>query len=740
MNKIFKNVFFLLLFIHFASFQGMIIRTLHLPGDCCISHLYAIIITEFSAGLSTGSGPSGITAGPDGNVWFTENNASKIGKITPDGTITEFSIPTASSEPLGITEGPDGNLWFTEGFGNNIGRITTAGVITEFPIPTSGSSPHGITAGPVSDGKLWFTETLANKIGRIPTAGAIVITEFPIPTSDSAPLGITLGPDGNLWFTESKADKIGQITTAGVIMNEFTLASGSAPQGITLGPDGNLWFTEKLGNNIGRITPEGAITEFSIPTSDSGPFDITAGPDGNLWFTESLTNQIGQITTSGVITEFPIPAPGSAPEGITKGPDDNLWFALFSNAIGKITQFRTTTTTLTTVTPNPATFGQSVTLTATVTPSTASPPLTGTVEFLDGGVSIGVVTLSGDQATLIVNTFTAGIHSLTAEYNGDENFMSSTSSPPVILTVNQASTTTTLTVAPNPATFGQSVTLMATVTPSTASPPLTGTVEFLDGGVSIGVVTLSGDQATLIVNTFTAGIHSLTAEYNGDENFMSSTSSPPVILTVNQASTTTTLTVAPNPATFGQSVTLMASVAPSASTGTMQFFDGGVFIGTGTLSGGKATLTVNSFAVGAHSLTAVYSGDSNFVGSTSYPVFLTVRLIATTTKLVVEPKPVKRNQTVTLTVSITPSSATGSVTFYSNCKLLGVATVSNGQATLTTCFPHRGKKSLIAYYSGANQFIGSISNSVVLSVGRKGFQKPDHGCQFFAYGARGVVY
>ncbi len=84
------------------------------------------------------------------------------------GTIDEFSIPTASSEPFGITAGPDGNLWFTEESANKIGRITPKGAITasdEFFIPTASSVPFGITAGP--DGNLWFTEAGGNNIGQL---------------------------------------------------------------------------------------------------------------------------------------------------------------------------------------------------------------------------------------------------------------------------------------------------------------------------------------------------------------------------------------------------------------------------------------------------------------------------------------------------------------------------------------------------------------------------------------------
>jgi hypothetical protein len=70
-----------------------------------------------------GGWPQGITAGPDGNLWFTEYYGNKIGRITPAGSFTEFTIPTASSSPWGITAGADANIWFTEEGGNKIGKI-----------------------------------------------------------------------------------------------------------------------------------------------------------------------------------------------------------------------------------------------------------------------------------------------------------------------------------------------------------------------------------------------------------------------------------------------------------------------------------------------------------------------------------------------------------------------------------------------------------------------------------------
>jgi virginiamycin B lyase len=105
-------------------------------------------------------------AGPDANIWFTEDFGNKIGQITATGVITEFSVPTNNSAPYSITVGPDGNLWFTEGdaAANKIGKITTAGVITEYPIPSPGG-PIDIKTG--ADVSLWFTEGSANQIGKI---------------------------------------------------------------------------------------------------------------------------------------------------------------------------------------------------------------------------------------------------------------------------------------------------------------------------------------------------------------------------------------------------------------------------------------------------------------------------------------------------------------------------------------------------------------------------------------------
>jgi streptogramin lyase len=297
-----------------------------------VGRLAAQTVTEFP--IPNGFLTKGITAGPDGNLWFAEY--SYIGRIIPSGVITTFVTPTPVGHNTAITAGPDGNLWYTVAVNQNVvGRISPSGVITEFslddPNGFSYHSPAGITAGP--DGNLWFAESPAGyptppfgNIGRITPAGQV--TQFSVPSAGSSISNIVQGPDRYLWFTETGANQIGRITMAGVV-TEFSIPTpASNPLFIAAGPDGNIWFTESNAAQIGRITPAGVVNEFPLPPSKSG-FSvglnaITAGPDGNLWFTEFENSTVGRITPAGVITEFSLPT-WRNPYGITTGPDGNLW-------------------------------------------------------------------------------------------------------------------------------------------------------------------------------------------------------------------------------------------------------------------------------------------------------------------------------------------------------------------------------------------------------------------------------
>src|SRR5206468_4107421 len=110
------------------------------------------------------SAPSGITAGSDGALWFTERD--KIGRISTAGIVTETPLPSSGLLPLQITQGPDGNLWFTDANDSSVGTITLARAVTIIAVPNPGYPySEGIVAGP--DGALWFTEFLGTRVGRV---------------------------------------------------------------------------------------------------------------------------------------------------------------------------------------------------------------------------------------------------------------------------------------------------------------------------------------------------------------------------------------------------------------------------------------------------------------------------------------------------------------------------------------------------------------------------------------------
>ncbi len=309
------------------------------------------MINEYPIPTSDAQADS-ITLGPDGNLWFTEDNAAKIGWITPQGHIREPLSLTPGSNPSVIVLGPDRNLWVLENGSDKIARVTPQGHIREFPLPP-GSNPVGLAAG--KDGNLWFTEFQTNKIGRMNTSGEVT-GEFPIPTLNSGAASITQGPDGNLWFDEQRGNQIGQITPDGHIAecaySTPPVSSTDNNHNLTAGPDGNVWFTDFWHNTIGWITPDGChITEYAVPTPNSVPTGIVTGPDGNLWFTECVPNssrtscesssKIGRITPQGQIkiSEYSLPIPNSGPAGITTGPDGNVWFTEDpGNKIGKFTR------------------------------------------------------------------------------------------------------------------------------------------------------------------------------------------------------------------------------------------------------------------------------------------------------------------------------------------------------------------------------------------------------------------
>jgi hypothetical protein len=291
-----------------------------------------------------------------------------------------------------------------------------------------------------------------------------------------------------------------------------------------------------------------------------------------------------------------------------------------------------TTATALILSPTPSSYTQPVTLKATVAlvaPSNGTP--TGSVEFFDGGVSLGSAPVAVDGTAVITTSgLASGLHSLSVAYGGDLNFNGSNGGPVSHTVQSQSlSTRTSLTLSPNPSAVDAPIVMEAVVSPLSGSGNPTGTVEFYAGDTLVGSALLVQSRGTmraqLTVATLSVGSHAVTARYLSNGPFGGSTS-PPVLQTVydgaKPASTSTALTSSPNPSAYGQSVVLTAVVSAKGKSqptgGMVQFYIDGVAVGGPvTLDGNReASMALSTMARGLHTVTAQYLGAGTFAGST----------------------------------------------------------------------------------------------------------------------------
>ena len=264
----------------------------------------------------------------------------------------------------------------------------------------------------------------------------------------------------------------------------------------------------------------------------------------------------------------------------------------------------------------------------------------------------------------------------------------------------------------------------ATLAAATLSTPYTATL--VSGGTTPYTCTLTGGSfpSTFTLTSSTCVLSGTPAAI-GPYSFsisMTDSGSPPqstsqtFSLTVMPLATSTTIGSSPNPAPFGTNVTFTAHVTPSTASGTVAFIDGSTAIGTGTLSGGIATFSIATLAVGSHSMTASYGGDPNDGPSSSSALSQVMNQATTTTSLISSPNPSTYGTSVTFTAHVTPTTASGSVSFIDGTTAIGSGTLSGGVATFSTSMLSVAGHSITAAYGGDTNDATSTSSPVVQTV------------------------
>lgn len=318
-------------FVVIALLAGLMSAALPTSAPAHQSSATHIEMSPLPSGVSN-VGPITVTPGHSRDVWFIAGRSESglastaIGHMNPRGRIAEFPIPGINATAIAIT--PGGSVWFNDEYAPKLWRISKSGELKAYALPNDEGWVRDIAIGP--GGSVWFTEMggfeaggfAPPRVGRISQDGRIV--EYPLPGGELVG-GISPGPGGDMWFIQYSSlggrgglghmASIDRITPKGKVTRNSFLAIGDLFD-IAAGPDGNLWFPETGG--IGRMTPKGRLRRFSVPAVSRGrnlsPATIVSGPRRSLWFTGLGPGLIGRITTRGRVEKFRVPVPWSPPQ------------------------------------------------------------------------------------------------------------------------------------------------------------------------------------------------------------------------------------------------------------------------------------------------------------------------------------------------------------------------------------------------------------------------------------------
>ncbi|MGW6379439.1 Ig-like domain repeat protein [Rhodococcus sp. NPDC055112] len=366
----------------------------------------------------------------------------------------------------------------------------------------------------------------------------------------------------------------------------------------------------------------------------------------------------------------------------------------------------TTTTTLNPVTG--AKVGTATTLTATVTGAATG----NTVEFYDGTTKIGQNTVGANgTGTYQWTPTTAGQHTLTAKFP-TTNTANASQSTPQTTTVTPADVASTTTLTPvTGAKEGTATTLTATVNPAAAG----GTIEFKDGNDVLGTAQVGANgEATHQWTPTAAGNRTITATFSGHDNILGSTTTAQVAVAVADVASTTTLAPVTG-AKEGTATTLTATVNPAGAGGTIEFKDGTDVLGTAQVgANGEATHQWTPTAAGNRTITATFSGHDNILGSTTTQQ---VSVTAANSNSTVTLNPVtgaKVGTAITLTATVNPAAAGGTITFKDGTTVLGTGQVGNdGKATYQWTPTAAGQRTITADFSGHGTTNASTTHTTV---------------------------
>ena len=624
--------------------------------------------------------PGGLAFDTAGNLYIADTDNNIIREVNLAGVISTVAggreqgfggdggLATAAllDSPVGVAVDSAGNIYIGDTHNNRVREIlaSSGNIVTIAGTGVAGFSGDGGAATAAllnlptavavdSNGNVYIADTNNNRIREIggTTINTVAGNGQQVYSGDGGPAtaagldspdGVAVDAAFNIYIGDTHNQRVRMLTfTTGIIttlagtgVKGFTAdgAAGSVklarPQGVAVDASGNVYLADS-DNNLVRTISGGTVTTIA----------------GNG--TQGFTGDTGVSTSASLDTPRAVAAQGTSVA--FSDTQNNTVQAVNGgtlNAIAGLTPQQTES--IVVVGPLSVSYGTG-TLTATF--SNGSLTGTGLVTFLDGeGASpaaIGTASLSGNAASIGTGLLSADTHYIIASYAGDAHNAAITSGVYVLVV-----TPVQLSAAANTVNllYGQAI------------PTLTGT---LTGVLTQDTGKVTAGYSTTATITSAPGSYPIAVKLAGSAagNYAVVLGSGSGSVTIAQAPTTTTLAASSGTPVSGTSVTLTATVASATSgspAGTVNFYNGAVLLNStpASLNGGIATLTLSTLPLGADSITAVYSGNTDFLTSTSSGVLETVLPPDFTIAATPAAQTVLPLQSVNYTITLTPTNPT----------------------------------------------------------------------------------
>ncbi len=681
--------------------------------------------------------PQGLIVDPAGNLYLSDTGNNRIRRVdTQTGTIATIAgtgmqtysgdggpaVSAGIGSPAGVALDGAGNLYFADTQNDVIRRIDAVSrnitTVAGTPQVASYGGDNGaataaqlnLPRGVAFDlaGNLLIVDSGNHALRRVDAVSGNIVTLAGDGTGGfngdnrmagtarlNTPSATVALPDGSILIADTGNNRIRRIDLSGMITTvvgtgvEGYSGDGSAataamikgPIGLAFDPVGNLYVADSGNNRVRMVSAaDGTIATLTGTESEGfsgdggpanlaslyGPFGLQFTQTGDLLVSDMFHMRIRRISGSNVRLTYP-----TLRRGKTSAPQ-----------LQGLANYGSTALQLSA--PIPVYSGLDASTTTCSTTSSLAPSAICTlgVEFMPtviGSDVMGSLSLPSNAANV------------TPVINVDGQ----------VLDVNPTSVAVIADI--NPSTLYSPVIFTATVTSDDHQ--RTGTVTFLSDGSTLCSQTLGADgTAACKTSSLALGPHTITAQYTGDAQNASASSSA-VTETIKQQ-TNVVVSASPNPSVVTNSVTLTvsASAATGTPTGTATIYDGTTNIGNVTLNAGQAQLAISTLLVGSHSLWVRYNGDAADAAGQSAMIVQTVQQAATIVTLATSNARVNVGTPITLIASVASTSGpapTGNVQFQEGSTVYGSASLQpEGKASFTFAALTPGTHHLVAVYDG----------------------------------------